>query len=88
MRAIDRVVGYPVAQDVGRDGNELAKAIVAKSPAIGKVRKAVADIHQSSNEPVSSFRIELTKISADCVQRDDRVLELDYSNPSAGGGPS
>lgn len=87
-RYVNRVVGYPVSQDIGRDGNELAKTIIAKTSAFWEVDQTVAGIHQSLNEMVSGFRIELTKISADRLERDDRVLKPDYSNHSAGGGPS
>lgn len=85
---IDRIIGYPVPQDIGWNGNEFAKAVIGKTSAIGKVSQTVTGIHQLLNEPVSRLRVELTKVSANSLHRDDRVLEPDYSNHSAGGGPS
>ena len=62
-RDVDRIVRHLITQYVGSDGNELAKTIIRRAPAIWEVGKTVAGIYQSLNEQVSSLRIEPTKIS-------------------------
>lgn len=69
----DFVAGHEIADDVGRYGGELPKAVARRATSIGVFAEALTSGREANSQFIAGINIELTDISADRVDRCQRV---------------